>query len=74
MEFEADPDYGVLGWPFGYDELKPYYDEATGLLGINTFKNEPELQALLDKITKRGPKLGAPPAAARSIERHRQSP
>jgi choline dehydrogenase-like flavoprotein len=55
MEFEADPDYGLLGWPFGYDELKPYYDEATDLLGINTFKNEPELQALLDKITTAEP-------------------
>jgi choline dehydrogenase-like flavoprotein len=51
VEFEADPDHSLLGCPFGYDELAPYYDEATDLLKITTFKNEPELQALLDKIT-----------------------
>ena len=55
VEFEADPDYGLLGWPFGYDELKPYYDEATELLEITSFKNEPQLQALLDKITTADP-------------------
>jgi choline dehydrogenase-like flavoprotein len=55
VEFEAEPDYGLLGWPFGYDELKPYYDEATELLRITTFKNEPQLQALLDKITTSDP-------------------
>jgi len=55
VEFEADPDYGLLGWPFGYDELKPYYDEATALLAITSFKNEPQLQALLDKITTADP-------------------
>jgi len=55
VEFEAEPDYGLLGWPFGYDELKPYYDEATALLAITSFKNEPQLQALLDKITTADP-------------------
>ena len=51
VEFEAEPDFGLLGCPFGYEVLKPYYDEATELLRITTFKNEPQLQALLDKIT-----------------------
>ncbi|MGH6737044.1 MAG: GMC oxidoreductase [Methyloceanibacter sp.] len=55
VEFEAEQDYGLLGWPFGYDELKPYYDEATDLLKITAFKNEPELQALLDKIITADP-------------------
>jgi choline dehydrogenase-like flavoprotein len=55
VEFEAEPDYGLLGWPFGYEELKPYYDEATDLLRITTFENEPQLQALLDKITTSDP-------------------
>jgi choline dehydrogenase-like flavoprotein len=55
VEFEAEADYGLLGWPFGYETLKPYYDEATELLEITTFKNEPELQALLDKITTADP-------------------
>jgi choline dehydrogenase-like flavoprotein len=55
VEFEADPEWGLLGFPFGYEELKPYYDEATELLKITTFQNEPELQALLDKITTADP-------------------
>jgi choline dehydrogenase-like flavoprotein len=55
VEFEAEPDFGLLGWPFGYEELKPYYDQATELLKITPFKNEPELQALLDKITTADP-------------------
>lgn len=55
VEFEAEPGYGLLGWPFGYEALKPYYDEATALLEITTFKNEPQLQALLDKITTADP-------------------
>ena len=55
VEFEAVPDFDLLGWPFGYAELEPYYDEATKLLQITTFKNEPQLQALLDKITKADP-------------------
>lgn len=55
VEFEAEPDYGLLGWPFGYEELKPYYDEATALLKITTFQNEPELQALLDRVTTADP-------------------
>jgi choline dehydrogenase-like flavoprotein len=55
VEFEAEPGFGLLGWPFGYDTLEPYYDEATELLKITTFQNEPQLQALLDKITKADP-------------------
>ena len=55
VEFEAEPDFDLLGWPFGYAELEPYYDEATELLRITTFKNEPQLQALLDKITTADP-------------------
>jgi choline dehydrogenase-like flavoprotein len=54
-EFEAEPNFDLLGWPFGYDELEPYYNEASDLLRITTFKNEPQLQALLDKITTADP-------------------
>ena len=49
-EFEADLAHQCLAWPFGYDELKPYYEQAEELLRINRFDNEPELQALIDKI------------------------
>ena len=49
-EFEADEAHQCLGWPFSYDALAPYYDEAERLLDVHTFENEPELQALLDRI------------------------
>lgn len=55
VEFEAEPGFGLLGWPFGHEELEPYYDEATELLAVTTFPNEPELQALLDRITTADP-------------------
>jgi len=54
-EFEADPGYHALAWPFGDDELAPYYDEAEQLLHVNRFDNEPELQALIDRIVAHDP-------------------
>jgi len=54
-EFEADEAHQCLPWPFGYDEIRPWYDEAERLLSVNTFENEPELQALLDRITQADP-------------------
>ncbi len=49
-EFEAEPTYQALAWPFGHDELAPYYDEVEDLLHVNRFENEPELQTLIDKV------------------------
>lgn len=54
-EFEADPAYSALAWPFGLDEIAPYYDEAEGLLHVNRFDNEPDLQALIDRIVAHDP-------------------
>jgi choline dehydrogenase-like flavoprotein len=54
-EFEADPAHQALAWPFGYDEMAPYYDEAEQLLHVNRFDNEPELQALIDRIVAHDP-------------------
>ncbi len=51
-EFEADPAFRCLGWPFGYDELAPYYDEAEALLDVRTFPNEAELAILIDKLCR----------------------
>jgi choline dehydrogenase-like flavoprotein len=53
-EFDADPGHQCLAWPFGLDELEPYYDEAERLLHVNHFDNEPELQHLIDKIVRNG--------------------
>lgn len=49
-EFQAEPNFSLLGWPFGYAELEPFYDEASNLLEITTFANEPELQSIIDRI------------------------
>lgn len=54
-EFEADPDFQCLPWPFGYAELEPFYDQAEGLLHIHLFENEPDLQKLVDKIVAADP-------------------
>ncbi len=53
-EFEADRDHQCLAWPFGLGVIAPYYDEAERLLHVNHFDNEPELQALVDKIVRNG--------------------
>jgi choline dehydrogenase-like flavoprotein len=53
-EFAADPEHQCLPWPFGLDEVAPYYDEAERLLHVNRFSNEPELQALIERITRNG--------------------
>jgi choline dehydrogenase-like flavoprotein len=38
-EFEADDAHQCLAWPFGYETLKPFYDEAEALLHVNVFAN-----------------------------------
>lgn len=58
-EFEADAAHQCLPWPFGGDELAPWYDEAERLLAVNRFENEPELQSLLDRITTADPSFRA---------------
>lgn len=54
-EFEPDPEFSCLGWPFGPDALAPWYDEAETLLAVKPFDNEPELQALIDRIAAHDP-------------------
>lgn len=49
-EFEADPARNCLAWPFGQEELAPWYDEAERLLGVRTFAHEPGLARLITRI------------------------
>jgi choline dehydrogenase-like flavoprotein len=49
-EFEADDAHQCLAWPFGYDELAPYYDEAEQLLGVRTFETERDLASILARM------------------------
>jgi choline dehydrogenase-like flavoprotein len=41
-EFAADPAYQYRGWPFPYEELEPYYEQAEALLGVRRFQTEPD--------------------------------
>jgi len=49
-EFAADPARDCLGWPFGYEELAPYYDEIESLLDVRRFACEPDLERILGKL------------------------
>ena len=52
-EFEADREHQCLAWPFGYEEIAPYYDEAEQLLGVRTFDTEPDLARILTRLQSR---------------------
>jgi choline dehydrogenase-like flavoprotein len=54
-EFDADEAFSCLAWPFGLETLAPYYSEAEALLSVDRFKNEPDLQALIDRIVGHNP-------------------
>lgn len=54
-EFNADEDFQCLAWPIDYQELEPFYEQAEQLLHVHQFENEPELQALIDKIVAADP-------------------
>jgi choline dehydrogenase-like flavoprotein len=49
-EFEADPAHQCLGWPIGYDDLAPFYDEAEQLLGVHRFPAEPGMRRLAEAL------------------------
>lgn len=49
-EFQADEARQCLGFPFGLDELAPYYDEIESLLGVRPFDCEPGLARLVGKL------------------------
>lgn len=49
-EFAPDLAHQCLGWPLGYDELAPYYDEAEQLLGVRSFSTEPGLARIGSRL------------------------
>ncbi len=49
-EFASEPKFGCQGWPIGYDDLAPYYQEAESLLGVREFGVEPGLQRIVASI------------------------
>ncbi len=52
-EFEADDRHRCLGWPFGYNELETYYDEAERLLSVQPFPVEPGLREIVAGLKRR---------------------
>jgi choline dehydrogenase-like flavoprotein len=72
-EFAADPAHQCLAWPIGYDELRPYYEEAEALLGIRTFATEPDLLRIVARLQSNSPTWKTEPlplGLARSILEH----
>ena len=51
-EFAADASRQYLAWPFGYDELAPYYAEVETLLGARRFDCEPDLATILARLQR----------------------
>jgi choline dehydrogenase-like flavoprotein len=60
-EFEADRAHQCLAWPFGYDEIAPWYDEAEQLLGVRTFDVEPDLSDIIRRLQAGSPGWRAQP-------------
>lgn len=68
-EFEAEPAHQCLSWPFGYDELAPYYDEAEALLGVDEFDPEEDLKHITRGLAPQWVPMPLPLALAPSILR-----
>jgi choline dehydrogenase-like flavoprotein len=52
-EFDADPEHQCRAWPFGYDELVPFYEEAEELLAVQNFPLEAGFHALSSALAMR---------------------
>jgi choline dehydrogenase-like flavoprotein len=75
QEFEADPAHQCLGFPLGYQDLLPYYADAERRLGVNLFDGEPDLTAIVQRMTRRHPDWHSEPlplALSRDIVKHRE--
>ena len=54
-EFDADPTHQCRGWPIGYDELEPFYEEAENLLGVHRFPMEADMRSLAEGLQRQDP-------------------
>jgi choline dehydrogenase-like flavoprotein len=54
-EFRADPAHQCLAWPFEYETLRPYYEQAEQLLGVREFACEPDLQWIAARLERGAP-------------------
>ena len=60
-EFAADPAYQYRGWPFPYEELEPYYDDAEALLGVRRFEIEPDTARIVAALKRSAKEWHAAP-------------
>jgi choline dehydrogenase-like flavoprotein len=54
-EFSADPTHPCPGWPIGYDELVPFYEQAERMLGVRQFDCEPNLRHIAESLMHHSP-------------------
>ncbi|MGZ8402571.1 MAG: FAD-dependent oxidoreductase [Rhodoplanes sp.] len=54
-EFAADSPHQCRGWPFGYEELAPYYDQAEALLRVRSFDIEPDTSRIVARLKRASP-------------------
>jgi choline dehydrogenase-like flavoprotein len=74
-EFEPEPAHQCLGFPLGYRDLAPYYEDAERRLGVNVFAGEPDLTTIVQRITRRHPDWRSEPlplALSPKIVEHRE--
>jgi choline dehydrogenase-like flavoprotein len=60
-EFAAETAHQCRSWPIAYDDLAPYYDEASRLLGVRTFDCEPNLARIAARMRVRSPRWRSEP-------------
>jgi choline dehydrogenase-like flavoprotein len=60
-EFMDEPAYQHRGWPFGYDELAAYYDQAEGLLSVRRFDIEPDTDRIVAGLMRVAPHWSSAP-------------
>jgi choline dehydrogenase-like flavoprotein len=55
VEFGPDAAHQCVGWPLGYDDMAPFYDEAERLLAVRTFPTEPDLERIVTGMRSADP-------------------
>jgi len=54
-EFADEPAHQYRGWPFAYEELEPYYDQAEELLLVRRFEIEPDTARIVAALKRVAP-------------------
>jgi choline dehydrogenase-like flavoprotein len=60
-EFNEEAPHQCRGWPFAYEELEPYYDQAEALLRVRRFEIEPDTKEIVAALKRVQPAWRAAP-------------